>query len=134
MDEDEFAALLSNHARVIASAIRRVCSRRHRSLIPDIEQEVRAALWKFLGRGKEIEHPVSYLYKVALTTALGVVRRHEGEWQMTDQDVEERGDTAPQAFLGLLPAEQTRLLREILDRLPLEESRAIRAYLAGFNH
>ena len=56
--QDQFASLVDQHARVIASAIRRVCSRRHRALIPDIEQEVRAALWKRLRSGKEIVHPV----------------------------------------------------------------------------
>jgi RNA polymerase sigma factor (sigma-70 family) len=133
VDEAAFTSLIDSHARVIASAIRRVCSRRHRSLIPDVEQEVRTALWKRLQGGKEIEHPVSYLYKVALTAALAVVRRQDREEPALPPDTEPAGVTSA-SYSGLLPAEQSCLLAEALERLPSEESRAIRAYLAGFNH
>jgi RNA polymerase sigma-70 factor (ECF subfamily) len=130
--QDQFASLVDQHARVIASAIRRVCSRRHRALIPDIEQEVRAALWKRLRSGKEIVHPVSYLYKVALTTALAAVRRFPEPSNGPVPDAVGEPDARP--FLDLLPAEQTRLLAEALDLLSSDERRAVRAHLAGFNH
>jgi RNA polymerase sigma-70 factor (ECF subfamily) len=130
--EKEFAALVDEHARVIASAIRRVCSRRHRALVPDIEQDVRAALWKRLQSGKEIVHPVSYLYKVALTTALAAIRRSPEVSNGPVSDVSKAPDSGP--FLGLLPAEQSRLLSEALAFLSPEENRAVRAHLAGFNH
>jgi RNA polymerase sigma factor (sigma-70 family) len=130
--QDEFSALVDRHARVIASAIRRVCSHRHRALIPDIEQDVRAALWKRLQSGKEIEHPVSYFYKVALTTALQAVRRSPAYSEAPP--AESAGVPAPPHFLGLLPAEQSRLLAEALATLSADEGRAVRAHLAGFNH
>ena len=130
--EQKFAVLVDEHARVIASAIRRVCSRRHRALVPDIEQDVRAALWKRLQGGKEIAHPVSYVYKVALTTALAVIRRFPtADGPPPDGTA---ADSAGEPFLGLLPAEQSRLLAEALGRLSPEEGRAVRAHLAGFNH
>ena len=62
----DFETLVRQHARLMAAAIRRVCGRRHGALIPDVEQEVHLALWKRLGSGKEITHPASYLYRVAL--------------------------------------------------------------------
>lgn len=130
--EEEFASLVDRHARLIASAVRRVCSRRHRALIPDVEQDVRAALWKRLQGGKEIAHPVSYIYKVALTTALAAIRRFPTSDGPPPDDA--AGDSAGEPFLGLLPAEQSRLLAEALGRLPPEEARAVRAHLAGFNH
>lgn len=128
---DRFDALLRENARIVSSAIRRVCGRRHGALVPDIEQEVSLALWKRLDSGKEIEHPVSYLYKMALTTALAVVRRHA---PARDEPVEDGDLPAPGGFLGLDRAEQGRLLSEALGGLPGEQSRAVRAYLAGFNH
>lgn len=134
INPEEFSALIDTHARVIASAIRRVCGRHHRALIPDVEQEVRAALWKRLQGGKEIEHPVSYLYKVALTTALAVIRQHGGDAEWTFGEREQSAPPPPAHFLGLLPAEQSRLLAEGLALLPSDESRAVRAHLAGFNH
>ena len=72
---EEFDSLVRRYSRLVARAIRRVCSRRYGSLVPDIEQEVYAALWNRLGRGKEIEHPASYLYRMALTTALAQIRK-----------------------------------------------------------
>ncbi len=130
---EEFESLLRNHARLVSSAIRRVCSRRYGALVPDIEQEVYVALWKRLESGKEITHPVSYLYKVALTTALSVIRKHLPAADAPAREAED-GPIPRPAFLGLAPAEQGRLLAEALGSLPAEESRAVRAYLAGFNH
>lgn len=129
--QEEFSFLIDRHARVISGAIRRVCSRRHRGLIPDVEQDVRAALWKRIQSGKEIEHPVSYLYKVALTTALAAIRRFPTS---PEPEPEEAAAGSAPPFLGLLPAEQSRLLTEALSGLSAEEGRAVRAHLAGFNH
>ena len=130
---ERFESLSRNYSRVVASAIRRVCSRQYRTLIPDVEQEVSEALWKRLGSGKEIEHPSSYLYKVALTTALAVVRKHAPETRPIETANEPLPETAT-AFGGLLPAERARLLGEVLALLSPEQSRAVRAHLAGFSH
>ena len=127
---EQFAALVDNYSRVVSAAIRRVCAQRFRSLIPDVQQEVYTALWKRLESGKEIEHPSSYLYKVALTTALAVVRKHGPELG----SVETRVATDEPAFGDLFPAERKRLLSEVLCQLPAEMSRAVRAHLAGFSH
>ena len=131
---EAFSALIDTHARVIASAIRRVCGRRYGSLIPDVEQEVRTALWKRLQAGKDIEHPVSYLYKVALTTALAVIRQNGADAESALVESDGQSVPLPERFLGLLPVEQSRLLAEALGSLPADESRAVRAHFAGFNH
>lgn len=142
MDENNFQQLLRSHAKLMAGAIRKVCGRRHRALVPDVEQEVYLALWKRLGHaanaGKEIEHPISYLYKTALTTAAAMVRKLApagGDGQV-DDEVELEGLPAPEdvGLGGLSAAERERLLAELLARLPDEQARALRAYLAGFNH
>jgi len=133
---DEFEALVSRHSRLVASAIRRVCARRFGSLAPDIQQEVYVALWNRLGSGKEIDHPASYVYKVALTTALAVVRKHLPAAEPLGEAGEPPapGSGGASSFAGLLPAERARLLGEILELLPVEQSRAVRAHLAGFSH
>ena len=132
VDQAAFSDLIDTHARLIASAIRRVCSRRNAALIPDIEQDVRTALWKRLQDGKEIAHPVSYIYKVAMTTALAAVRRFPTAPELPAEPYE--SGSSGETFLGLRPAEQSRLLAEGLAALPLDEARAVRAHLAGFNH
>lgn len=130
----EFERLVSEHARLMASAIRRVCGRRFQALVPDVEQEVRLALWKRLETGKSIEHPRSYVYKVALRTALAVVRRHQPEEAMEDERLMHEVDTREDAAAPLNRAERRLLIDQALDRLPDEQARALRAYLAGFNH
>ena len=132
--QDEFAALVEKYARVVASAIRRVCARKYRALIPDVQQEVYVALWKRLEGGKEIEHPASYLYKVALTTALAVVRKHVPETTTIETYEQKLAEPSASAFGNLLPAERARLLGEVLEQLPVDQARAVRAHLAGFDH
>src|SRR5262245_2767780 len=130
----DFDELVRNYSRVAAAAIRRVCALRYRSLIPDIEQEVYTALWRRLQGGKEIEHPVSYIYKTALTTALAVVRKNVPETVSIAAGEESVPDEQDGAFADLLPAERSRLLAEVLEQLPAEQSRAVRAHLAGYSH
>jgi RNA polymerase sigma factor (sigma-70 family) len=137
--EEDFAALVERYSRLVASAIRRVCRDRHRLLIPDVQQDVYAALWKRLGSGKNIDHPASYLYKMALTAALAEVRKHMGEAPLEDEHVEmsDRGGSAPPPLNpagDLLPAERRHWISEAIGALPLEQARAVRAHLAGFNH
>jgi hypothetical protein len=71
--------LIDDNARLLAAAVRRVCRQRFRDLAPDAEQEVRLALWKRVQAGADIQHPASYVYKVALTTSLAVIRRYRPE-------------------------------------------------------
>jgi RNA polymerase sigma factor (sigma-70 family) len=139
-DQQDLEALLRRHARSMASAIRRVCGRRHRDLVPDVEQEVFLALWKRFGSerrsepasGKGIEHPVSYLYRVALLTALAVVRRQGGGTVSLDDAGVAEPAASPAG--GLEPAMSSAVIAEVLSRLEPDEARALRAYLAGFNH
>jgi RNA polymerase sigma-70 factor (ECF subfamily) len=132
----DFEALVRDHARIMSAAIRRVCGRRHGSLIPDVEQEVRLALWKRLQGGNEIRHPASYLYKVALTTALAVLRGQRNEQPLGEVEEQMQSRAADSSILddGLLPAERSQLLHEALGQLDGDRERAMRAYLAGFNH
>src|SRR5262245_29399925 len=84
----EMETLVRRYAGLIASAIRRVCGGARRHLQPDVEQDVYLALWKRLQTGKSIDHPASYLYKVALTTALASVRRQPREQSLGRGDEE----------------------------------------------
>jgi RNA polymerase sigma factor (sigma-70 family) len=113
--------------------VRRVCGRRHPDLIPDVEQEIRLALWKRLQGGDDIRHPASYLYKVALATSLAVIRRYRPDREELDAEPAER--VAREAGLpALLPAERDRLVQQLLATLDADASRALRGYLAGLNH
>jgi len=131
---EDFDRLARLHARVMGAAIRRVCGRRYRALVPDVEQEVHFSLWKLVRAGKEIANPTSYLYKMALTTALAVVRGIESKGGLGEEQVEETPAASNPTRGGLGEVERRVFVKEVLDRLDPDESRALRAYLAGFNH
>jgi DNA-directed RNA polymerase specialized sigma24 family protein len=132
--QEEFLAFTQAYRGVIVSAIRRVCGATAHDLLPDVEQDVYLSLWQRWTEGTRIDYPVSYHYKVALRIALKVMRASRAP------DVE--GSTTPicpppmpgLASGDLSSAERARLLTELLDQLPTEQARAVRAYLAGFSH
>jgi RNA polymerase sigma factor (sigma-70 family) len=131
---EEFEQLIETYAKVMSSAIRRVCGRRNKALIPDVEQEVRLALWKRFRSGKKIEHPASYLYKAALTTALAVLQRQLRGEPAVEPEVLESLAASAEEPADLLPAERASLLSQLLGKLPAQQTYALRAHLAGFNH
>jgi RNA polymerase sigma factor (sigma-70 family) len=127
----EYDRLVEKYARLLAAVARRVCGQRHAALLPDIEQEIRLALWKRLQGGNEIRHPTSYLYKVALATSLAVIRRYRPRHEDLTADPPE-----PEAaeLRRLLPPERARLAEEVMASLEPDAARAIRGYLTGLNH
>jgi RNA polymerase sigma factor (sigma-70 family) len=133
---EEFEQLMRQYARVVSNAVRRACGNTYRRLIPDAEQEVYLTLWRVVEDGKKMEKPASYLYKVALRAALGLIRKHapeslvEEEWLEAEAD--RRAASRPSDSADL--AERARRLDELLHELPGEQSQALRAYLAGYNH
>ncbi|MDX1500830.1 MAG: sigma-70 family RNA polymerase sigma factor [Thermoanaerobaculia bacterium] len=131
--DERFERLVREHARLMRSAIRRVCGRRHGALAPDVEQEVYLALWRRLRNPRRIDHPASYVYKVALTTALAIVRRIERELRLAVAEERAPREAAPLVG-GLTAAERAVVLGETLATLEPDEARALRAYLAGFSH
>jgi RNA polymerase sigma factor (sigma-70 family) len=132
LSDSEYEQLVAQYARLLAAVARRVCGRRYRALLPDVEQEIRLALWKRLRSGNDIRHPSSYLYKVALVTSLAVIRRY----QPSGEDLSgEPIEPPPEPGLArLLPAERARLVEEVIEKLEPDAARAMRGYLTGLNH
>jgi RNA polymerase sigma factor (sigma-70 family) len=132
--DEEFLAFTQEYRGIIVSAIQRVCGAASPSLLRDIEQDVYLALWQRWNDGKRIDFPVSYLYKVALRAALAVIRTATSpamEAHTTEPCSHQAGDTPPGS---LSAAERACLLTELLNQLPSEQARAVRAYLAGLSH
>jgi RNA polymerase sigma factor (sigma-70 family) len=130
----EFLAFTQQYRGIIVSAIRRICGASSHSLLPDIEQEVYLALWQRWKDGIRIDYPISYLYKVALRTTLVVMRTFRAP-DLEGNTTQRRSPTAQgHTIEDLSSAERACLLAELLDHLPPEQARAVRAYLAGFSH
>ena len=131
---EEFLAFTQKYRGIIVSAIRRICGTSSHSLLPDVEQEVYLALWQRWHEGTRIDYPVSYLYKVALRTALAVMRTSRAP-DMEEDATQKHSSTAQGSTIeDLTSAERACLLTELLTHLPTEQARAVRAYLAGFSH
>ena len=127
----EFERLIDDYSKVIGAAVRRVCLQRYESLIPDVTQEVHLALWKVVETGKKMENPPSYIYKVALTTGLAMVERAKKQWAVSRDLGREPSTTM---VVDPVVAERARLIEELLAQLEPDQSNALRAYLAGYNH
>src|SRR5262249_13298176 len=110
------------------------CGDASSTVLPDVEQEVYLALWQRWNSDARIDYPVSYLYKVALRTALAVMRTYSAPGSEGAAIQSSRPIAQSLAGVDLSPVEGAYVLTELLDQLPPEQVRAVRAYLAGFSH
>ncbi|ANM30397.1 hypothetical protein ABI59_13675 [Acidobacteria bacterium Mor1] len=131
VSEADLEALIERYSRLMAAAVRRVVSQPE--LLPDIRQEIHLALLKRLRTGRDIRHPSSYVYKVALTTARTVVQRYASQEQNVDTDVLDT-TPLPGGEDRMKPVERRILVKEVLNMLPKEQAVALRCYLGGLNH
>ena len=123
--------IVHQHSRIIAAAVRRVCAPHFESLIPDVTQEVHVRLWQVLKNGRKIRNIDSYTYRVAFTTALSMVEKARKQRILAARlEIE----SAPEELRTECRQERVRLANELLARLDADRSKALRAYLAGYNH
>jgi len=73
--DERFERLMDRYAALLRSIVAQHCPRDLGIEAIDIEQEARVRLWRALTREKELTDPASYIYRVAVTTAIDAVRR-----------------------------------------------------------
>lgn len=130
---DELERLITQYSALISDTIRRVCARHYGFVAPDVTQEVHLALWRQLDAGNKPEREASYVYKVALTTALREVRRVRRDREIAAEHglLNERLLESPDPMRDVQRAAQ---LEAALDALEGRQRSAVKAFLAGFNH
>ena len=81
--------LLSRYGDLLRRTIAKVCPQTMGLSVEEIEQDARVRLWSALKSEREIVHPVSYIYKVAVSAALRAIRRAKArrEDQLQEEDV-----------------------------------------------
>jgi RNA polymerase sigma factor (sigma-70 family) len=129
---EAFLTFMQPYARIIKHAIWRVCGDRYPALQADIEQEVYLTLWAQWIDDRRIDSPISYMYKVALRVALAMLRSYSAAELVNDVE----GGSATrrdQPENDALTTERAMVLSEFLNQLSVEQARAVRAHLAGFN-
>jgi RNA polymerase sigma factor (sigma-70 family) len=115
-----FHQLLARYGSLLRGTIVRVCPQALRASLDDIEQEARIRLWKVLHHEREIAHPVSYIYKVAVSTTLRAIRTAKAKREEPIGEQEPGYDQATAAALATPPhaspeavAERREWLRKI---------------------
>ncbi len=72
---EHFERLLERYAALLRSLVAQHCPRGVGVDLGEIEQEARVRLWRAIEREKELTDPASYIYRIAVTTAIDAVRR-----------------------------------------------------------
>lgn len=133
--------LLTRYGDLLRRTIAKVCPQTMGLSVEEIEQDARVRLWSALKGERDIVHPVSYVYKVAVSAALRAIRRAKARRE--DQLVEEeagldgspsdafrtRADASPEAL-----AERREWMRKIdlaMAHLAENRRRAARLHLRG---
>jgi RNA polymerase sigma factor (sigma-70 family) len=72
---ERFERLMERYSALLHSVVAQHCPRGVGIEAGDIEQEARVRLWRALEREKELTDPASYIYRIAVTSAIDAVRR-----------------------------------------------------------
>lgn len=71
----QFDTLVTRYGALIASVVRQVAGQNASRVADDVEQRVVVALWRRLEGEQTIEHPASYLYRMAVRETIHVLRQ-----------------------------------------------------------
>lgn len=140
--EERLNRLLAEYGDMLRSAIARTCPRELGLEVSEIEQEVRLRLWRVLESEREISHPASYFYRVAITATLDAVRRikakREEQLLEAEDDEAEReiphrltSDPARSPDRHAQTRELVRKVEQAIALLPDNRRRAVALHLQG---
>ena len=143
--EQQLRRLLEEYGGWLRSAVRRLCPRDMGISPEDVEQEVRVRLWKALESGRKVEHPPSYLYKVASSVTIDAMRavrsRRErlvrapsagDDPEEPDEPLGRQPSPGPSPELEAQRRQMLDAARRVIGDLPEGRRRAVGLYLQGF--
>ena len=123
MEQHPFIELIERHTSAIDSVCRSFCfSQEDRE---DLRQEILLNLWKGWKRYRPDYRPITWLYRVALNTAISWRRHRKRQIETIPLDTFDMPDEP-----GL--REQAAHLRSMIAMLPQADQRMINLYLDGF--
>jgi RNA polymerase sigma factor (sigma-70 family) len=127
-------ALARQYGRLISSVVRRITGPASDLVGGDIEQKVLLSLWRQIEREQTIEHPASYICRIAIREAVRVMRQETSRARraVTDAEAEAQPDSRPDPSESVAGREQREHIESSLAELGPERERAVRAHLAGF--
>jgi RNA polymerase sigma-70 factor (ECF subfamily) len=142
--EERFNGILEKYDRFLRNTIVRMCPKGLGLQFNDIQQEARLQLWRAIESEREISHPGSYIYRIAISVTLKAIQRakarREEQLRLAEETDEPGGaldslatdpNRSPEAL-----AEQSELIAKIeqaLARLPENRRLAVGLYLKGMS-
>ena len=124
MEEHPFVELIEQHSAAIERVCRSFCSVREDC--EDLRQDILLHLWQGWKRYRPDHRPITWLYRVALNTAISW-RRHRAR----------REETLPLDTFDLpddtVLREQATHLQALIAQLPVADQRLVGLYLDGFS-
>ncbi|MGH9324679.1 MAG: RNA polymerase sigma factor [Vicinamibacteria bacterium] len=133
--DERFQELLSRYGAFLRKTVARMLPGADGISFEDVEQEARVELWRALQHEREISHPGSYVYKVAVTAALRAIRRAKArrETYLAEDGFDGLPNTAqlpdPEALASR--QEMLRKLDSALTRLAESRRLAVSLHLRG---
>ena len=123
MDEHPFIELIERHTAAIERVCRSFCSVKEDR--EDLRQDILLHLWQGWKSYRPDHRPITWLYRVALNTAISW-RRHQGrQVQAVPLDTFDLPDDTTLR-------EQAAHLKALLAQLPMADQRLVGLYLDGF--
>ena len=123
MEEHPFIELIERHAAAIDSVCRSFCIGREDR--EDVRQEILLHLWQGWKRYRPENKPITWVYRVALNTAISW--RRQRKRQIETLSIE--GFDVPE---DSAMREQSAHLKVLIAQLPTNDQRLINLYLDGF--
>lgn len=123
MDEHPFIELIERHTAAIERVCRSFCSVKEDR--EDLRQDILLHLWQGWKNYRPDHRPITWLYRVALNTAISW-RRHQG--RQVQAVPLEAFDLPDDPALR----DQSLHLKALVDQLPMADQRLVGLYLDGF--
>jgi RNA polymerase sigma factor (sigma-70 family) len=126
----ELESLVERYAALIRRVVAQVAGSRDALLGDDVQQRVLVALWRQIQREQTIQHPASYIYRIAVRETVRAVRAEMRASGAAIPDDLASPDADPhRAAAG---RDQVEEIERSIGSLKPDRRRAVRAHLAGF--
>jgi RNA polymerase sigma factor (sigma-70 family) len=130
----QLEVLVRQYGRLISSVVRRITGAAAGLVGDDIEQKVLVSLWRQIENEQKIDHPSSYIYRIAVREAVRAIREKTSRDRrhVADTEAAAQPDGRPDPSDGVARREQREHIEASLAELRPEREQAVRAHLAGF--
>lgn len=130
-------SVLQQYAQALSAAAGQACPYWLGISRADFEQEIRIRLWRALSRRDDLQPNAAFIFRVATTAAIDLVRRRKAQGDAVPIDeqmmVAEGQVLEDSALQALEDCRRHRALESALARLDSRRETVLRLYLQGFS-